>query len=115
MSEEEVLFHSDVENITVTNLRLIYGNEVTEIGSLKGGTTRRSVSIFNDHPIAVMFGWKKWHLYIFRRSGGTLFEPTSRLFPEDVAKKIAEALTKASVRWEIANDPRKGLNLPPRT
>lgn len=114
MSDENVLYHSGAENITVTNLRLIYGDEVIPIGTLRGAGCCRSVSIFNDHPVAVIFGWKKWHLFVSRKGGEPVFDHTSRRFPEDVAKQIADAICKAIVLWEVENDPRKGLNLSKR-
>lgn len=114
MSDEEVLYHSDAENITVTNARLIYGDEVIPIGNIKVAACRRSVSIFNDHPIATLLGWKKWRMWVRLRGGDEALDEASRTFSEPVAKQIVEAVNKAIARWEIENDPRKGLNLPRR-
>lgn len=55
MDNEEVLFHSDAANVTVTEQRVIYGDEVYDIGSIKHAAWVNSNGI-KDHLIAILFG-----------------------------------------------------------
>lgn len=55
MSDEKVLFHDDAAKVTVTDQRLIYGDDVTEISQIKHAMSSNSDGI-KEHFIAVVFG-----------------------------------------------------------
>ncbi|MBK7103674.1 MAG: hypothetical protein IPH62_00255 [Ignavibacteriae bacterium] len=122
MSNEEVLFNSDTHKVTVTNKRLIYGEEVTNIESIKHASWSNSdgakeyflavvfgviglwlVTTFSlwsilgllllSNPILVFFVKNKYWVFIFLKSGSTIDEGTDN--KRMFPKEIAISVSEA--------------------
>ena len=65
------------------------------------------------HPAFVFLDKKKYHIFISLKSGGTIESDifTNRKYTKTVAKEITEATQNAVQKYDIANDPRRNLNL----
>lgn len=144
MSSEQVLFDDPTANITVTNERLITGDDVVEISSLSHASCANTEGV-KDYAIAGIFtmlgvpfvlsmsGWsilglillinpylvffgKHWLVFVFTRAGGTVENPyLKRELARPVARELAAAVNGAIRAYRSAHDPRANLALDSRT
>jgi hypothetical protein len=122
MPDETVLFHNEAVKVTVTDQRFIYGDDVTDISSIKHAVCSNSNGI-KDYSIAILFtffglwlvtmfnGWSilglillinpllvffvknKYWVFIVLKSGSTLDEGSEG--KRMFKKEIAQGITDA--------------------